>query len=296
MVRNKIKVSGIQVGPFPGNSERNWHKLELLLRKTVVKESPELVAFSELMTAPYFATVKEGKFFDMFSETMDGQTVQRCKELSLTYNIHIVGTLFERESIESMTNYYNTAFVCSPKRGLIGKYRKVHLPKVNSDSLTTDEKYYFESYGGGGNEFPVFTLDNGLRIGILICFDRSFPESWRALSIQGAELIIVPTAVYGFREELFVQELRVRAMENNVYVLAVNKSGAEEVEGESLTRHHFGHSCLINPYGDIISEIGGDDWSYLTGELDTLINQEARQRIDWIKERKTEVYKKYLFS
>src|SRR5699024_10456337 len=223
--------------------------------------SPNLIAFSELMSSPYIGGNINSNNFNEYAETMEGDTVSQCVDLSLTYDTHVVGTLFEKEYVDHGVNYYNSAFICSPTKGVIGKYRKVHLPKVNSSDLVTDEKYYFEKFGKGGDEFPIFTLDNNYKVGILICFDRSFPEAWRCLSIQGVDLIIVPTATFGFRKDLFIEELKIRAMENNIHVLAVNKSG-EERDRDGV-RNHFGNSCIIDPFGKIIKEIKNQPWGYL---------------------------------
>ncbi|WP_010530075.1 carbon-nitrogen hydrolase family protein [Lentibacillus jeotgali] len=293
-MENKMKVCGIQMGPYPGDSKRNWYKIEKIFEEVMVKESPNLIVFSELMTTPYFATKRNENFFKEFSETMEGETVQKCMNLSLTYNTHVIGTLFEEEPKVENSNYYNSAFVCSPTKGLIGKYRKVHLPKVISKSLTTDEKFYFEQFGSGGDEFPVFTLDNGFKIGILICFDRSFPEAWRSLSSQGVDLVVIPTATFGFRKDLFVQELRIRAMENNVYVLGVNKSGEESMKDEPTVRNHFGASCIIDPFGDVINELSDDIWTYLTSEIDLESSKLSKDRVNWLSERKPEIYNKYI--
>lgn len=288
-----FKVSCIQVGPYPGSYEKNWTILASKTEELVFRESPDLIAYSELMTAPYFGTVQDEKFFE-YAETMDGPTVKRTAQMAVTYGVHLIGTIFEKAEEDGQTNYYNTAFICSPTKGLIGKYRKVHLPKLESPSLTTDEKYYFEQFGGGGKEFPVFTLDNGLKLGILICFDRSFPEAWKALTLQGAELIVVPTATYGFRKDFYVQELQIRAMENNVFVLAANKAGTEKLPEEAIARHHFGASCLINPLGELISVVDDEEWSSLVEKIDLQSLKESKDRIDWNNERKPAIYQQYL--
>lgn len=289
----KYKIAGIQVGAYAGNYEKNWTKIYQTTEEVILKERPEVVAYSELMHVPYFASLKDDHFFS-FAEEMKGHTVRKVSDIAVTFGVYIVGTLFEKEVTSQDVNYFNTAFICSPISGVIGKYRKVHLPCVNNTSLTTNEKYYFEKHGGGGKEFPVFTLDNGLKVGILICFDRSFPEAWRALSIQGVDLIIVPTATYGFRKDLFIQELQVRAMENNVFVLCVNKAGKEKLKGETKERHHFGSSCMINPFGEIIQFSNDEEWSSVVGVIDLKENNISRQRVDWNKERKPGVYHPYL--
>ncbi len=290
---HKIKVAGLQIGSYPGSYEKNWAILAKKTEELILRDKPYLISYSELMTAPYFGVLQDEKFFS-YAETINGPTVKKITEMAVTYDVHILGTLFEKAEENGQTNYYNTAFICSPTKGLIGKYRKVHLPKVNSPSLSTDEKYYFEQFGGGGKEFPVFTLDNGMKAGILICFDRSFPEAWKALTVQGANLVIVPTATFGFRKDMYVRELQIRAMENNVFVMGVNKAGIEQIHGEPTERHHFGNSCLIDPFGTVITQMEDQEWSYLLGDIDLSLVTSSKARIDWNNERKPEIYKKYL--
>lgn len=286
-----MKIAGIQVGSYPGSYEKNWKILAQKTEELILRESPYLISYSEMMTSPYFAVVQDRKYFSL-AEPINGPTVKRISEMAVTFGVHLLGTLFERAEEDGQINYYNTAFICSPTRGLIGKYRKVHLPKLESPTLTTDEKYYFEQYGGGGKDFPIFTLDNGIRLGILICFDRSFPEAWKALSLQNCDLIIVPTATYGFRKDLYVKELQIRAMENNVFVLAVNKAGTEQVEEEKIPRIHFGNSCLIDPFGEILAVGDDTEWSVIMGEINLFQRQISNARIDWNAERKPQLYQK----
>lgn len=297
IVNKKIKVAGIQLGSYIGSYDENMKRIIGLAKKVKDTENPDLIVCSELMTAPYFAAVPEtdDQFFD-YAEFMDGPTVSTMIDLARSTNIHIVGTLFEKEWAGESLNYYNTAFVCSPTRGLIGSYRKVHVPRVDVASMKTDEKYYFERLGGGGKEFPVFTLDNGFRIGILICFDRSFPEAWRALAVQSVDLVVVPTATYGFRKELYVEELRVRALENNLFVLGVNKAGFECLPKEVVPRQHFGLSCLIDPYGEKIAVTSEEEWSFVSGEIDLEQTVQSKQRVNFLEERKEEIYNKYLLK
>ena len=289
----KCKIAGMQIGSYPGSYEKNWTILSQKTEELILQENPYLIAYSELMTAPYFATIQDDKFFS-YAETMDGPTVKRISDIAVTFGVHILGTMFEKAEENGQNNYYNTAFICSPTRGLIGKYRKVHLPKLQSSTLTTDEKYYFEQYGGGGKEFPVFILDNGMRVGILICFDRSFPEAWKALTLQGVDLVIVPTATFGFRKDFYVRELQVRAMENNVFVLGINKAGKEQIKEESTPRIHFGSSCLIDPFGEVITQAGDAEWFSLIGEINLTQRIESKERVNWNEERKPSIYKNYL--
>lgn len=289
----KIMIGGIQVGPYSGSYEKNWTILAQETEKFILRGSPYLISFSEMMTSPYFATVQNEKNFS-FAETIRGPTVERISEMAVTFGVHLLGTLFEKAEENGQINYYNTAFISSPTRGMIGKYRKVHLPKLKTPSLSTDEKFYFEQFGGGGKQFPVFTLDNGIKIGILICFDRSFPEAWKALTIQGAEIIVVPTATFGFRQDLYIRELQVRAMENNVFVMAVNKAGTEQVNEEQSPRHHFGNSCIIDPFGQILSNLEDEEWSSIVSQIDLEKIHRSKEIINWNNERKPDIYANYL--
>lgn len=286
-------IAGIQAGPYKSETVF-WEKFEEGIKELVKEKNPYLIALSELMHIPYFAVVNNDEAFK-FAQTINGDVVTKTVELSKKYNVHIVGTLFEKEEANhGGFNYYNSAFVCSPSRGLLGIYRKVHLPKVNHPSLITNEKYYFEQFGGGGTEFPIFTLDNGVKIGCLICFDRSFPEAWKCLSVQGAQLVVVPTATFGFRYDLYVKELQIRAMENNVFVLAVNKAGEEVYPEDAPIRNNFGCSNIIDPRGEILDLAGDEPWSTTAQEISISAVEESKSLIDWELERKPEVYKKYL--
>lgn len=286
-------IAGIQAGPYESETVF-WEKFEESINELVKEKNPYLIALSELMHIPYFAVVSNDEEFK-FAQTINGDVVTKTVELSKKYNVHIVGTLFEKEeSKQGGFNYYNSAFVCSPSRGLLGTYRKVHLPKVNHPSLKTNEKYYFEQFGGGGTEFPIFTLDNGVKIGCLICFDRSFPEAWKCLSVQGAQVVVVPTATFGFRYDLYVKELQIRAMENNVFVLAVNKAGKEVYPETAPERANFGCSNIINPKGETLELAGDVPWSFVAQAISISAIEESKNLIDWELERKPEIYKKYL--
>ncbi|PAE07488.1 hypothetical protein CHI12_10995 [Terribacillus saccharophilus] len=293
-MKESIVIAGLQNGAYAGDVEMNLQKIITECKRVITAEKPDLLVCAELMTAPYFAavTTPDETFFD-FAEPMDGPTVTAMTALAEETGTHLIGTVFERAEEGDRTNYYNTAFVCSPTRGLIGSYRKVHVQKVDDATMKTDEKFYFEQYGGGGNAFPTFILDNGWKIGILICFDRSFPEAWRSLRVQDVDAIVVPTATYGFRKDLYVAELRVRALENNLFVMGVNKAGAEQLQGEEVLRHHFGQSCILNPFGDVMSVAVDGEWQHVSAEISKATLAESRNRVDWLANRKPEVYERY---
>ncbi|MFJ6413874.1 carbon-nitrogen hydrolase family protein [Terribacillus saccharophilus] len=293
-MKESMVIAGLQNGAYAGDVETNLQKIITECRRVIAAKKPDLLVCAELMTAPYFAavTTPDETFFN-FAEPMNGPTVSAMVELAKETDTHLIGTVFEKAEEGGSTNYYNTAFVCSPTRGLIGSYRKVHVPKVDDATMKTDEKFYFEQYGGGGDAFPTITLDNGWKIGILICFDRSFPEAWRSLRMQGVDVVVVPTATYGYRKDLYVAELRVRAMENNLFVMGVNKAGTEALQGEEVLRHHFGQSCILSPFGDVVTVTDDEEWEHVAGEISKTTLAKSRKRVDWMANRKPEVYERY---
>jgi len=286
----KFKVAGIQMGPYPGDYESNMEKALEVLEGVVKKVDPYVVLFSEVMTGPYFCQLVDDKFFKL-AEPVDGRSVTTLTKKAKELGVHIVGTFFEKAVEHGQTHYYNSAYLCSPTRGLVGVYRKVHLPKVNQPSLTCDEKYYFERLGGGGKDFPVYGMDNGVKVGMLLCFDRSFPESWRELMLKSAQVVFLLVATWGFREAIFVQELQIRAIENRIFVVAVNKAGDEIVPGEAQARNHFGKSSIIDPNVEIVAQTGKEPWGYVAAEIDLDKIEEAKKVIDWKAERKPHLYK-----
>ena len=281
----QVRVAALQQGPAYGASSEVLEKCVALLRSAVEAEKPDLAVFSELMTSVYFGTVKDDKYFDR-AEPVDGPTVNTFIKEARDLGVHVVPTFFERDG----ANFYNSAAVISPTKGLLGVYRKVHMPMIDSADFFVDEKYYFERFGGGGKEFKVFTLDNGVRFGLLICYDRTFPEAWRSLALQGAQVVGVPVCTWGFRKEAFVIELRTRAMENGFYVVAANRAGEEQVEGEKTPRQHFGLSVICSPTGDVVAQAESEPWSFVAADLDLSKVEFQRSRINWPRDRRPEAY------
>lgn len=286
-----MKVCALQGGSCSLSIEQNNELITKQLEKALECHQPGLIVCSELMNVPYFAAVQPvNNLFFQYAETKNGPTVTRFAKFAKEHQVHLIGTYFEVEEINQQKYYYNTAFVCSPTRGVIGQYRKVHLPKVTDATMVTDEKYYFEQFGDGGNEFPIFTLDDGLRVGILICFDRSFPEAWRSLSLQGVDLICVPTATYGYRKSLYTAELQVRALENNLYVVGVNKASKEKLDGEKIARVNFGLSCIVDPFGELLEQAGEQPWETICATIDLEQIKRSKSRVDFLAERKPTKY------
>ncbi len=276
-----LTIAGIQMGPYPGSYASNIEKAVGALERAVAERSPDVVCFSEMMTGPYFCRVYDDSYFN-FAESVPGPTTETFAAEARKHRINIVATAFE----EDEGSYYNTAMLISSKGELIGKYRKTHVPSSSSPIINSDEKYYFKP----GNELPIFDMD-GIKAGILICFDRSFPETFRVLALKGAEIVFVPVCSWGARADAFQSELQVRAMENEVFIAAVNKAGFERVEGEDGGRNHFGRSCIIGPMGDIEASIEVEPWGVVSATIDLEKRRLMKKTlVDWLAERRPELY------
>lgn len=286
----KIKVLGIQPGTVTDgmtNSEYVDRQISFM-EELVGKEKPYLVAFPEMMTGIYFGMVREKKWFQYAEDFLTGPTTRRMIEESKKLEVHIVYSLFEKAVEEGKEVYYNTMGLVSPVRGVIGKYRKIHIPGGDIRYNPVYEKYYFNS----GKELPVFELDNGVKIAMVICYDRSFPEVWRAYYLQGAQIIVTATCTMGLRADMFVTELRTRALESHSFVIALNRAGDEQIENELEPRHHFGKSFIADPLGNLVVDpLSDEPWTYIVSELDMDAVTYARGRLNWQRDRHPEIYK-----
>ena len=285
----EIKVVGIQPGTVtPGMSNEEYVDKQIAYMESVVeKENPYLVAFPEMMTGIYFGMVREKKWFQYAEDFLTGPTTEKMLKESKKLNIHIAYSLFEKAVENGKEVYYNTLGLVSPIRGVIGKYRKIHIPGGDIRYSPVFEKYYFNS----GNTLPVFELDNGVKLAMLICYDRSFPEVWRSYYLQGAQIIVAATCTMGLRSDMFVTELQTRALESHAFVIGLNRAGDEQVENELEKRHHFGKSLIANPLGNLVTEPLSDEaWSYVAAELNMEEVVYARGRLNWERDRHPELY------
>jgi beta-ureidopropionase len=183
--------------------------------------------------------------------------------------------------------FYNSAAVLGPDGGLIGKYRKSSIPFMDrglSAEPRGNEKFYFRP---GDLGFPTFPTPFGVRIGILICYDRHFPEAARILGLGGAEVVFVPTVTSGMTRYLWDLELRAHAVTNIYYVCGVNKVGVD-VGGSS--RNHFGSSLIANPRGEIIAQANDSGEDMAIADIDVSVIPELRAMWGYYRDRRPDLY------
>ena len=264
-----------------------------LVEQVCEEHRPDFVGLPETATSPYFAASHDPRYWE-YAEPIPGPTTDALADLARRYSCTIASGLFERAAAGQ---HYGACVVIGPDGKLIpGRMhdgrtlpvaRKIHIPAIHSYTTTTDEKFWFKP----GEGLVNFETRHGT-IGILVCYDRSFPEAWRTLVLAGADAIFVPVVSYGFREEMFLAELRTRASENGVWVLASNRAGAEAVEGREVIM--FGNSCVIDPGGNVVARAAsgseGKGFEAVVAEIDLAEARAQRIRVPYFRDRRPEVY------
>jgi len=275
-----LKVAGVQMGPYAGSLQSQLDFIETLGRKAVEQHSPDLLIFPELISTPYFPLEKDNKWFAL-AEAIPGPTTDCLSRLAVRGACNVVGTLFHKAE----EKYLNTAVLMGADGGITGSYSKTHIPNINHGKTRGFESFYFSA----GNDFAIWDI-KGVKVGILICYDRSFPEAWRALSLNGASLVIVPASSSGFRSTMFVQELQIRAIENGVWVVAVNKGGDELTVDEAGPADFYGSSCVITPEGEVVVKKGREPGVDFSWEIDTSVVEPARAKLGYLQARRPDLY------
>ncbi|MGB7381696.1 MAG: nitrilase-related carbon-nitrogen hydrolase, partial [Rhodococcus sp. (in: high G+C Gram-positive bacteria)] len=150
--------------------------------RSAAEQGAKIVCFQELFYGPYFCQLQDARFYE-YAESVPGPTVDRFAALAKELGIVMILPVYEQEQPGLL---YNTAAVVDADGTYLGKYRKHHIPHVNGFW----EKFYFRP---GNLGWPVFDTAVG-RVGVYICYDRHFPEGWRALRLAGAEIVFNPSA------------------------------------------------------------------------------------------------------
>jgi beta-ureidopropionase len=148
------------------------------------KQGAQVMLFQELFYGPYFCQVQEKQYYSYTELIPDGPTTKRMQDLAKQTGMVLVVPMYEEDSTSGI--FYNTAAVIDADGSYLGKYRKTHIPHVQGFW----EKFYFRP---GNLGYPVFQTAIG-KVGVYICYDRHFPEGARALGLNGAELVLIPSA------------------------------------------------------------------------------------------------------
>ena len=240
----------------------------------------QVLFFQEVFTQPYFCPSQDRKWYTASEKVPDGHTNKLIQEYAKNHNMVIVVPVYE----EHMTGvYYNTAAVIDADGTFLGKYRKTHSPQVDPGFY---EKFFFKP---GDSGYPVFDTAY-LKLGVYICYDRHFPEGWRALALNGAEYIVNPSAtVAGLSKYLWELEQPASAAANGVFIGAINRVGTEEPWATTMNMGEFyGSSYVVNPRGAIEAQASYDKDELLVHEIDLDMVREVRDQWQFFRDRRPE--------
>ncbi|MFF3564847.1 nitrilase-related carbon-nitrogen hydrolase [Streptomyces sp. NPDC002574] len=240
-------------------------------------QGAQVIGFQEVFNAPYFCQVQEPEHYRWAEPVPDGPTVRRMQALAKELNLVMVVPVYE---VEQAGFYYNTAAVIDADGSYLGKYRKHHIPQVKGFW----EKYYFKP---GNLGWPVFDTAVG-KVGVYICYDRHFPEGWRALGLAGAELVYNPSATSrGLSAYLWQLEQPAAAVANEYFVAAINRVGQEEYGDNDF----YGTSYFVDPRGQFVGDVASDkEEELVVRDLDFGQIEEVRQQWAFYRDRRPDAY------
>lgn len=287
----KVTVLAIQCGPADPDVERNVERNLALIEEGVTQGRPDIVVLSELSTTQYFCGFNDPRPFAL-ARPLEGPMIRRFGEVARQLGCYLLLPFYERGAVKG--EFFNSVAVLGPDGELVpgvlpdGRtvrcYRKNHIPDQYSYAPGLNERYYFK----GGPGLPTFETRHG-RIGCLICYERSFPEAWRVLALHGAEIVFVPTALWGpNRSASWSFELRTAALQNGVFVVGCNKGGRETTEAE---RPFYGASVVFSPMGELLAEgPEGKGPAFLAASLDLAEVERHGVRYTFFRDRRPELY------
>jgi beta-ureidopropionase len=266
----KIKTAGVQLAPGP-DREKNLAKAGMLV-EVAAGEGAQIIALPQLFSLPWFPATIDRKNMALAENADTGPTALFLKETARRLGVVLIGSVFEEDN----GAYFNTAIVAGPD-GVTGKYRKVHVPQIP----LWEERAYFSP---GDLGFPVFDTPFG-RIGVLLCWDIFFPEGFRILALNGAEIVFALTAsAFEHSHKKWERAISAAAHANGFFVFRVTRVGKEE------RQEFYGKSFCCGPDGEMIDEPSGASEGVIIAE--TALGDLAAVRNEWVflKDRRPGAY------
>ena len=255
----------------------------------VVTHGAELVVLQELHNSLYFCQVESVNNFDL-AEPIPGPSTDFYGALARKFGVVLVTSLFERRAAGL---YHNTAVVFEKDGSIAGKYRKMHIP----DDPAYYEKFYFTP--GDLGFLPIHTSVGTL--GVQVCWDQWYPEGARLMALQGADLLIYPTAIGYESSDQPVEQERQReawttvqrghAVANGIPVIAVNRVGLEEdPSGQTNGIQFWGSSFVAGPQGELLARASNSEEENLVVTIDLAHSEQVRRWWPFLRDRRIEEF------
>ena len=289
MKSEKMKIGLIQqhnTGDREDNKARLAEKIGQLAKK-----GAELIVLQELHNGLYFCQIEDVNLFDQ-AEPIPGPSTEFFGQLAKQYGVVIVTSLFERRAPGL---YHNTAVVLEKDGTIAGMYRKMHIP---------DDPGYYEKFYFTPGDLGFHPIETSLgKLGVLVCWDQWYPEAARLMALQGAQLLIYPTAI-GFdlndtpdeqeRQRMAWQTVqRGHAVANGLPVVTVNRVGQEQcsmVNGQCSTIPFWGTSFVAGPQGELLYEAPTDREVETVVDVDMQRSEQVRRWWPFLRDRRIENY------
>jgi len=273
-----MKIACVQMDVKIGEVDHNLAAIEERLRETAANGT-KLAIFPECAVTGYcFESLDEAR---PFAQTIPGPATEHMTALCMELDMFAVFGMIEVDG----DSVYNAAVLTGPE-GVVGSYRKVHLPYLGVDM----------HLAYGDRPFAVHDI-GGLRVGINICYDSAFPEATRTLALLGADLVALPTNWPPGAECVAAHVLNTRAMENAVYFAAANRVGTER------GFEFIGRSRICATKGETLAASEDTSETILYAEIDpelsrnkTAVREPGRHAIDRMADRRPEMYGKLIES
>ena len=274
-----IRVAAIQLNctaDVDDNVRRTIHEIELAAGK-----GAQVVCLQELFSSLYFCQSEDHQYFQL-AESIPGPATKKLCAVAKRLEIVLVAGLFERRAAGL---YHNSAIVIDRDGSIAGMYRKMHIP---------DDPFYYEKFYFTPGDLGFKAIQTSLcKIGVCICWDQWFPEAARLTALQGAELLVYPTAIgwlavdkqkYGAAQQSAWQTMmRSHAIANGLFVVAPNRCGIES------NIEFWGASFVCDPYGTFIAAAGSKPETLIT-DCDLELIDVARTHWPFLRDRRIDAY------
>ncbi len=287
MTQKPFTVGLIQMRMSSDMNANVQHACDLL--EQAAKKGVQVALLPELFRSWYFCQSEDAAVFDT-AETIPGPTTDALSKVAKKTGMAILGSIFEKRAPGV---YHNTNVMIEKDGGIIGMYRKMHIP----DDPLYYEKYYFTP---GDLGFKSFETSFGT-IGSLICWDQWYPEAARLTAMQGANVLFYPTAIgwhpaekatFGEAQASAWETIqRSHAIANGVYVASCNRIGHEPTpEGKGDGIEFFGNSFIADPFGRILAKASSDKEEILTAVIDPALQEYTRRNWPFFRDRRIDAY------
>ena len=278
----EMTVAAVQAAFSPDMSS-NLEKVEALVREAA-SQSAQVILPPELFQSIYFPTRQDPKWFETAFPVGEHPCVRTLSALAKDLGVVIPISFFEKDG----PHFFNSVAIADADGAILGVYRKSHIP----DGPGYQEKYYFRP---GDTGFKAWRTKHGT-VGVGICWDQWYPEAARAMVLEGAEILLYPTAIGSepYDETLDTHERWRRVMQghavaNAVPIIAANRIGEEDNDGTH--QRYYGHSFTADHTGEIVASLGEEAEGVIVAQFD--LDEIAGYRAEWgfFRDRRTDLYR-----